>query len=133
MKELVALFRQLDNEEIDDYKLLGLKMTTVDDSYFENKLESDEGFIAVCDGKIVGMLSNVEADEYENAMYLSRFVVDKDYRKRGIGRKLLDKAVKSNNSRGKKTMLNVSARNIAALLLYKSAGFVEHSHTMIST
>ena len=131
--QMVALFKQLDSDEIVDYGKLGLRMTEVEDFYFADKIENDVGFIAVCNGKIVGMVSNVDADEYENAMYVSRLVVDNNYRGNGIGRQLIERAVKNNNARGKRTMLNVSARNDAALALYKSIGFVIHSQTMVST
>lgn len=132
MAEMVALFRQLDNDEILDYGHIGLKMTEVRDSYFEEKIGDDEGFVAWCDGKIVGMVSNLKADEYENAMFLSRLVVDNSYRGFGIGRKLMETALKINNARGDLTMLNVSVRNKAAMSLYKSLGFAVHSQTMVS-
>ena len=133
LDQMVALFRRLDNDEIADYGNIGLKMEEVGDFYLADKIEEDSGYIAVCDGKIVGMVSNVEADEYENAMFLSRLVVDKNYRRKGIGRRLMERAMKNNDARGKRTMLNVSVRNDAALSLYKSLGFVAHSQTMVSS
>ena len=131
--QMVSLFRQLDNDEIADYGNIGLKIEEVGDFYLADKIEEDSGFIAMCDGKIVGMVSNVEADEYENAMFLSRLVVDTNCRRKGIGRRLMERAMKNNDARGKRTMLNVSVRNDAALSLYKSLGFVVHSQTMVSS
>ena len=133
LDQMVSLFRQLDNDEIADYGSIGLKMEEVGDFYLADKIEEDSGFIAMCDGKIVGMVSNVEADEYENAMFLSRLVVDTNCRRKGIGRMLMERAMKNNDARGKRTMLNVSVRNDAAFALYKSLGFVVHSQTMVSS
>ena len=133
LAQMVALFRQLDNDEIADYANIGLEMEEVGDSYLAGKIEEDSGFIAVCDGKIVGMVSNVEADEYENAMFLRRLVVDTNFSRKGIGRRLMERAMKNNDARGKRTMLNVSVRNDSALSLYKSLGFFVHSQTMVSS
>ena len=133
LDQMVALFRQLDNDEIADYAKIGLQMEEVGDFYLADKIEEDSGFIAMCDGKIVGMVSNVEAAGYENAMYLSRLVVDTNCRRKGIGRRLMERAMNNNNARGKRTILNASVRNYAALSLYKSLGFAVHSQTMVSS
>lgn len=133
LDQMVALFRQLDNDEIADYAKIGLQMKEVGDFYLANKIEEDSGFIAMCDGKIVGMVSNVEVAECENAMFLSRLVVDTNCRRKGIGRRLMERAMNNNNALGKRTMLNASVRNDAALSLYKSLGFVVHSQTMVSS
>ena len=131
--QMVGLFRLLDNDEMKDYAKLGLHMTECGDFYLADIIEDDEGFIAMYEGRGVGMVSNVNADEYDNAKLLSKLVVDPIHRRKGIGRRLMEHAIRENRKHGNETMLNVSARNEAALALYKSLGFVLHSQTMVTT
>ena len=133
-KQMVALFRQLDNEEIADYSKFGLKMADADDQYLGDMISLDSGFIAVNEAnRVIGMVSNVTIKECENAMYLSKLVVDPLYRRKGIGRMLMEHAIQENYKNGNETMLNVSVSNGAAISLYKSLGFVLHSQTMVTT
>lgn len=128
--QLAALFKELDDEEVVRNGELGMKMTDPEPGYFEEKIGQDGGFVAFHDGKAVGMVSNVPADEYSNVMYVSRLIVTKEFRRNGIGRALMEHVLKFNQARKKRTMLVVSAWNDAASALYDSLGFLTYSRTL---
>lgn len=88
---------------------------------------SDDGmcFTALVNGKpiayMIGRLIPPEAEIY-------RIAVDKEYRNRGIGYRLLSYALKTERARGLETVfLEVRSRNAAAIALYRAYGFREIS------
>lgn len=85
-------------------------------------LGSTESFLAVFDaGAIVGAIG-VEPDPEGVAINVSSLVVDPDFQRRGIGRRLLV-AVLAAHGHGDLTV-QTGARNAPALSLYESAGFL---------
>ncbi|MCM1988972.1 GNAT family N-acetyltransferase [Oceanirhabdus seepicola] len=61
----------------------------------------------------------------ENYIEITSVYIDKDYRGRGFGKELIYKMIKEILRRGKTPILETSTKNIPAIKLYKSMGFVE--------
>lgn len=63
-------------------------------------------------------------DEDEAEVELARLIVDPDRRRRGVGRRLVDELVALARNTGRAAcFLRVAPGNLAALALYRSAGF----------
>jgi len=80
------------------------------------------GLLAVCpDGTPAGFLiARVAADEGE----ILNLVVDKEFRRKGIGRRLVDAAFDAARRAGASAVfLEVATINVAGCALYESAGF----------
>jgi ribosomal protein S18 acetylase RimI-like enzyme len=71
--------------------------------------------------ELVGKIK-VTHSEDENFYGLSRFYVEKEFRNKGIGTKLLEFVI--NKYGNHDLVLNVAQNNIKALTLYKKHGFV---------
>ncbi len=85
-------------------------------------------FIVAQKGKnysgIIGVCELIRDWEHKDKIFLFAFYVDRDYRKKGVGRKLLSKAVdilKGENF--KEIELTVDPDNESAVSLYKKFGF----------
>lgn len=130
LSDMIGLFRQLDSLEIQETKDHGIKMLSVGDEYLGKKLQNSEGYIALDGDTVVGMVCNDKTDDYRNVMYVSRLVVDEKYRRKGIGKSLMEKVLEENEKNGKHTMLGVSSYNEAANKLYQSLGFSITGFTM---
>lgn len=91
------------------------------------RFDLDATFVAEADGAVVGLIS-LYANE-EGGAELGMMVA-KDWRRRGVGRALLDAAVAWARARGlRRLLLDVFARNDAAISLYRGFGFVEDGRT----
>ena len=90
--------------------------------YKENSLlDSDELYIAVLDGKEIGMFKLYKE---KNEIMIFGFGIKPEYRGRGYGRATLGKAVNTALARRPaKVSLEVDCVNETALSLYKSCGF----------
>lgn len=91
---------------------------------FKALLESDAyGFAMEKDGEMAGfILCRISVDEAE----LLTFAVADDYRRQGIGKDLLGVSMDHARQHGAERMfLEVAADNVAAIALYKNAGFEE--------
>ena len=79
-------------------------------------------FVAELNKKVVGYITLMEL-EGENAKVMS-IAVKKEFRRMGIGSKLLDEAIKWCRIKGKKKLLlEVRTSNLPAQNLYKKKGF----------
>lgn len=130
LSDMIGLFRQLDNLEIQEKKDHGIDMICVNDEYLGEKLQDSDGYIALDGDTVVGMVCNDMADDYRNVMYVSHLVVDEKYRRRGIGKSLMEKVLEENAKDGMYTELGVSSYNVAANQLYQSLGFTITGFTM---
>ena len=87
------------------------------------KDKQTETWVAFSDKWMVGMMS-IEFFREENRIHLFHIYVDKEYRRNGIGKKLILKA----EEQGKKTKakaltLNIVSGNSEAVALYEKMGF----------
>ncbi len=61
----------------------------------------------------------------ENYIEITSVYIDKEHRGRGFGKELIFKMIKEILRRGKTPILETSTKNLAAMKLYESMGFVE--------
>ena len=84
------------------------------------------GFVWVEDGKIVGNVTVQRADKYGNRWQIANVAVDRNYRGRGIARKLMQQALShAADSDGRWAVLQVYHHNSVARHLYSQLGFEE--------
>lgn len=84
-----------------------------------------EGCFALCDGDdVVGMITS---SVYQNLAFLGWLFVLEEYRYRGLGASLMDKAIEHVRSRSVPTILLEA--DIKAISLYRRLGFEEQFHT----
>ena len=84
------------------------------------------GFVWVEDGKIVGNVTVQRADKYGNRWQIANVAVAREFRGRGIARRLMEQALKHvTESSGRWAVLQVYAHNQVALGLYTHLGFEE--------
>jgi len=108
-------------------------------SYFSRFLDDEDSaaFVAVVDGKIVGYItvyiqSQPDYWKIKRVGAISGLMVQKDYRRRGIGNQLLGKAVAFFEEKGvKHYTVYTAARNRAALEFYARNGMAPLYVTMI--
>jgi ribosomal-protein-alanine N-acetyltransferase len=88
----------------------------------EMQVECARSYIAEIDGRIVGyILFWLLPDEVD----IHNVAVHKDFRRRGLGRRLLERAVSEARGRGSSRItLEVRKSNLAAQKLYESMGFI---------
>ncbi len=91
-------------------------------SEFYQKTERGNFWLALEDGKLVGTIGLYELSQ--DVGYFSRFYVDKDYRRKGIGSKLFFTLVEfAKKHNYKKIFLNTSSDQEAANKFYVKMGF----------
>lgn len=90
-------------------------------------------FVAVGDGKIVGMIigkryNAISISRFKRKGYMSNLYVDKIYRKRGIGKKLLIHTLKWLKKKGvRHVSLEIHTKNSAAQNLSRKIGFKDYT------
>ena len=96
------------------------------------KEKSTFGFVAIENNEIVGMITGLVENTFADA-YLHRkeglvrgFVVKKEYRKKGVGKKLLESVMKEFKKRGIKVYIVYFYSKNPAKKLYKKMGFKEY-------
>lgn len=78
--------------------------------------------VADIGGKIVGYIATMDVDKVTGKII--SFAVKKEFRKKGIGSQLLNKAIERLKTKGKKNiLLEVRVSNVQAQNLYKKFGF----------
>ncbi len=131
---LVQLQQHLADMDIEGYNIVG---DGYRDKYFEKTLEE----VKKCNGKIllykdnekivgliVGIINNDDTIRYDfkapKRGRITELVVDKDYRGKGIGKKLLLKMKEHLKTNGcEKIMIAVFGYNESAIRFYKENGF----------
>lgn len=131
---LVQLQQHLADMDIEGYNIVG---DGYRDKYFEKTLEE----VKKCNGKIllykdnekivgliVGIINNDDTIRYDfkapKRGRITELVVDKDYRGKGIGKKLLLKMKEHLKTNGcEKIMIAVFGYNESAIKFYKENGF----------
>lgn len=84
------------------------------------------GYVWVEDGKIVGNVTVQRADKYGNRWQIANVAVARDYRGRGIARRLMEQALAHvANADGRWAVLQVYDHNSVARRLYARLGFEE--------
>ena len=85
-------------------------------------------FVAVDEARIVGWCDALPGDAAAGTAHIGRLGtgVHRDYRRQGIGRRLLEATIAKSRERGlEKIELTVYASNVPAISLYQKLGFVE--------
>lgn len=139
-KEDFDSIRKLANQLWDTEKIFS---ENIQDSYYisektNKKLMSDIVsrknifLVAELENEIVGFIEGNIIDDLEayreKIAYINRLVVDKSYRKNGIGKLLIDDFSKRVKQKGCKYLkLNAFEKNIPAIECYKKYGFEEYS------
>jgi len=81
--------------------------------------------VAKCEERIIGYACLWHIDDQ---MEIANFAVSPDFRKKGIGRMMMDRVLSEARRRGcTSVILSVRESNLAALNLYTKSGFVEVS------
>ena len=113
-----------DSYRTERYKKLVLKNIAARKKIFL-VAESEEKLVGYVNGYIV---KNSEMYYKEPVAYLDNLCVSKTYRKRGIGKNLIDEFCKIVKEKGARYVkLNAFENNIPAVNLYKKEGFEEYS------
>jgi dTDP-4-amino-4,6-dideoxy-D-galactose acyltransferase len=85
-------------------------------------VEDDKGFAFVKEGQVLGMITLTTA--HNGAFKISLLAVDPGSRNQGIGRALLDKALRTGIDRGSRALWVTTQKvNIPAMELYQKVGF----------
>jgi ribosomal protein S18 acetylase RimI-like enzyme len=80
-------------------------------------------FFAFIEGNLAGQIRVLKW--WNGYAYIGSIVVDKKYRKQGVGRVLIDKVVEWTKAKGLPgIMLETQSNNVAACTLYQRCGFV---------
>jgi ribosomal protein S18 acetylase RimI-like enzyme len=100
---------------------------TLDKNYhgklFEDHIEEPRVFTAAFGGKQVGWIE-LGYDKWNNRMRVWEFLVDKEFRKRGIGTLLMNHAVKIAKEKGARMLvLETQTNNATAISFYLNFGF----------
>jgi streptothricin acetyltransferase len=88
-------------------------------------IESDEKviFLAWADGKFAGLIKVISW--WNDFAYLEELVVNPEFRRQGVGRALIDRAIEwAKIRRFPGLMLETQNDNVSACKLYESCGFV---------
>lgn len=105
--------RRLNNQEFEKLYQLWVRKALMED---------DKGMAFVKDGQVLGMITWT-FDQTE-ALKISLLAVHPSSRNQGIGRVLIDKALKTGTDSGSRALWVTTQRaNIAAMALYQKAGF----------
>ena len=85
--------------------------------------------VALADGQVAGYVTLKPATELrasDHVLHVAGLAVDESYRRRGVGRALMDAAIAEATRRGARRLtLRVLGPNVAARRLYEDCGFVD--------
>lgn len=100
---------------------------TLDKNYhgrlFEDHIEEPRVFAAVCENKQVGWIE-LGYDRWNNRMRVWEFLVEEEFRKRGIGTLLMNHAVKVAKEKGARMLvLETQTNKDTAIKFYLNFGF----------
>lgn len=99
------------------------EMCFPDENYDYDELENDHVFIGAYDGdKCIGLA--VLSEGFFKYMYLDDLKVSREYRKQGVGKALMEKAIKVAHERNYNGIYTIGQdNNVSAFKFYLSAGF----------
>jgi RimJ/RimL family protein N-acetyltransferase len=129
-KEDVITLKQMFNKVVKEKRFLPtlheIDVEDVEDGWFDLR---HQNFIIVAEiqGKIIGQVQ-LERLEDDASMHVCELgiIVDPDHRGKGVGRKLLKRAIETAKHVGfEKICLSVFHTNLIAIALYKKFGFQE--------
>jgi ribosomal protein S18 acetylase RimI-like enzyme len=90
-----------------------------------------DGFVAEDQGKMVALVNISRSGPKSKRWLIGNVATHPDYRRRGLARKLVDKAIEHARSNGADTcLLEVRATNTPAYTLYSSQGFTHYDSTI---
>jgi len=106
-------------------------------SYFKKMIESEITIVAEVDKKIAGYLvASVHISSFRKfnpVAELENMYIDKECRRQGIGKKLVEEMKKEIKARGAKTVkVEAAFQNDSAIKFYKSFGFSEFDVMLLS-
>ncbi|MCD6093982.1 MAG: GNAT family N-acetyltransferase [Candidatus Omnitrophica bacterium] len=136
----IRRFRAQDNQKVKRFinSILKKEFPGLASVYSENDLKDikrhysgkREGFfVAIDNDKIIGTGGIKEDDKVENKALLRRIFIHPNYRRKGYGLKILDKAIEFCKAQGYSTIIFRSTSKMsAANNLVRKRGFVEREH-----
>ena len=108
---------------------LGDRMAQGSDLYIV-EAEAEDGLVLVGSADLSEQEMMLPSHAIAEGLYLSSMAVDASFRRRGIGRMLLRRAVERAEERGAECIwLHVEKANGAALTLYQADGFAKQAET----
>lgn len=120
-EEIQEIFKLVDDELSEPYGIFTYR-------YFM-AVCPQHTLVAVCDGKIIGAIVGRETVKFEDDVkkvrgYIAMLVVLKEYRKRGVGKRLAVDLINEMKKTCTEVVLETEVDNYAALHLYESLGFI---------
>ena len=119
---------KLETENFDPTLIVDWPLSEEGNKYFEELIRDEYVIVAIIENNIVGYLAGTINDKgsYESIQYgeINNMLIDKKYRRYGIGRKLINQFkefCKNNNINNLKVV--ASAKNLNALSFYRKQGF----------
>jgi len=139
VKKCILELKKYESQFDLDYLTDDISVSKLFEDIQKGKENGGEIFVAETEGKIVGFISlNIVNKNDElitkrvDTVYISDMVVLPEYRNRGIGKKLLDKAEEFTKERKIKYIkLIVFADNEVVKKLYEEKGFSSYEVTML--
>jgi ribosomal protein S18 acetylase RimI-like enzyme len=121
-------------EESPERTTISLELVTLDQPYVKQWTDDDGGEYAACfeyelslgvyDGELLVGLALAEAREWNKSLWIWQFGVDADYKRRGIGRRLMDELAHRATKAGLRIMVaETQNTNVPAIRFYRAAGF----------
>jgi GNAT superfamily N-acetyltransferase len=107
------------SEDIKEFILDGFNEHTTSVIGYDGFVRDQVAFTAYDEGRLIGAISMMS---YYGALWIKLFFVDKDYRKTGIGKQLLEKALDYGREQGHKFAF-LETLSFQALEFYKKFGF----------
>lgn len=133
VQELNNRLFELEYKVFDDTLNVGWTYENAGEKYFKDMIENEVVFLAMVNDNIVGYLAGIICKTSYIKSKLSEidnmFVLE-DYRKKGVGQKLIEEFKKHSVSKGVDSIkVTASAKNKNAILFYIKNGFKEWNVT----
>lgn len=111
---------RLKKEDLKD--ILEIEKISFDDPWTASMFEDGNFYVVKEDGKLIGYGGFVFVLDEAS---LVNFAISPNYRRCGIGTKLLKHIIKMAKKHSKRMVLEVKRKNIGALSFYRKNGFIE--------
>lgn len=132
IQNLNKILCEKENKEFDKSVNKNYPVTREGRKYFEERIKKDFVLVALVDKKIIGYIIGAisEIEDYRNISKLAEaenMLVLKDYRSKGIGKKLFDEFIRwSKTKKAERVRAVASAKNSKAIEFYRREGFKDH-------